>query len=377
MKWSNPQWEFSRSFTDMTIRFPIISDMISCPQTLEYHGEGNVWNHTKMVIESMMKDNDFKSLESVEKHILIAAAFFHDIAKPKTFKMEDGKVKSDKHSVLGARMTRETLWNHHSHNYYPAPWDIREYISNLVLLHMLPVHFLNKEFPVFSIGASSQVVSNKHLYILSKADINGRICNENVRQESIDTVELFKDFCIEKECFDGTMKFQSDNARFRYFFEHKGDPCFDYYEPYKGTVVVMSGLPGSGKNYAINRDYPSLPVVGYDDMREEIGLKYGEDESLVQTNVKERIKVHMRDNQDFVFNATNVIKDIRSQWIRRFRLYGYRIKIHYVEKSLKETLENNKKRDIIVPENIIIDKFAKLDIPTLMECHEIKYETKE
>jgi len=365
-------WVFPKTTDEMEERFPIVQDMKDCAQSPEYHGEGDVWSHTKMVIGSMQQDPEWQKLQPCEKEVLKASAFYHDIAKPKVSEVEDGVIRAKRHSTLGARMAREMLWNPALPDYYAAPWDIREYIANLVMLHMLPFHFINKENPVYNIGASSYVVDNKHLAILARADTNGRIQPRLSRTNALDTIELFCDFCQEKDCFESPMGFQSDNARFRFFFEHKGDPCLDYYEEQKGKVIIMSALQGSGKDYTIGKNYSTLPMTGFDNVRNELKLKFGKQESLVQRQLKERTKVFMRTGQDFVFNATNTIKDVRATWIRRFRKYGYRIKIHYIEKPLKETMANNRNRDAIVPEEVIYEKFSRLDIPTALECHELE-----
>ncbi|MFA7219192.1 MAG: AAA family ATPase [Synergistaceae bacterium] len=374
MTWMNPNWKFPHSFDEIEFTFPrLVRELKGCEQDPDYHSEGNVWEHTKLVIDNMKEDVEWGKLEETEREVLIASAFFHDVAKPQTTRIENGIITSPKHSVYGARMVRNILWNPDSPHYYAAPWDVREYISNLTLLHMLPFWFLDKENPTRSIGASSQVINNNHLSILSRADMMGRIKKDKKDHiESLERLELFKEFCEENDCLNHPMKFQTDKARFRYFFEQKGDPRLDYYEPVRGAVIIMVGLQGAGKDYMISKRYSHLPVVGYDSIRDEIGLKFGESESLIQQELKKRIHEHMRNKEDFVFNATNLIKDIRSTWIRRFRKYNYRINIHYIENSLDETLKNNKNRDRVVPEGIILAKFARMDVPTLLECHELE-----
>ena len=369
----NIDWKFPSTFEEMEERFPITRDMQACDQNPEFHKEGDVWTHTKMVIDNVRADDEWQKLSPIEREIVVAAAFCHDMAKPKVSTVEEGRIRTHKHSVVGARMVRDIFWNPSSPNYYPAPWEIREMVSNMVLLHMLPFRFLDKENPLYSVGAASQVLNNRLLSILGKADTSGRVCKDPaVTQDGVDMVQLFREYCFEKCCLDEPMLFQSDNARFRFFFERRGDPCIDFYEPIKGTVIMMAGLQGSGKDYTIQKMYNKLPMVGFDAIRMKLEQKFGEDEPKVQQELKEQTKVYMRKGQDFVFNATNLIKDIRSTWIRRFRQYGYRIKIHYIEKSLAQTFANNKSRKYIVPESIILEKFARIDVPTLLECHELE-----
>lgn len=81
-----------------------------------------------------------------------------------------------------------------------------------------------------------------------------------------------------------------------------------------------------------------------------------------------REKAIARD-KSFVLNATNTIKDMRKNWIDLFIKYGYRVKIQYVERPLQLIIKSNKTRKVPVPEEVILEKFERLDVPTLLECH--------
>jgi predicted kinase len=215
-------------------------------------------------------------------------------------------------------------------------------------------------------------LKNNLLNILAKVDNLGRICkNQEDQIHTCEMTALHKLFCEENDCFDGRKAFQSDRARFRYLFERRGHPNIDWLEKINGEVIMMSGIQGSGKSYIIDKDYKHLPIVGSDETRIDLDMEYGEDEGTILRSVKEQCKVLMREKRDFVFNATCTIKDIRGKWIRLFRDYGYNITIHYVERPLDVTLKANKSREKSVPECVIYEKFAKLDVPTLLECHKL------
>lgn len=100
-------------------------------------------------------------------------------------------------------------------------------------------------------------------------------------------------------------------------------------------------------------------------------LDFGDNEPAVIQDAREQCKVLMRTKTNFVFNATNIIKDLRTRWISLFRQYRYRITIYYKERPLGVMLEANKNREHTVPESIILEKLKKIDIPTPMECHNL------
>ena len=360
----NGSFKYDQVLTD----FPILKEMDTCEQNPLFHAEGNVWNHTKMTLSSLVCLTEWIDLNERDKSILFFAALFHDIGKIKCTKEENGVITSKKHSVIGARMVRKLLWGVDSN--IKAQWKEREEIANMVYLHMAPIHFLEKTDPLYSISAASYVLNNKLLNILAKADNLGRICkNIDDQTNAWEMINLHKMFCEENDCFEGRKSFQTDRARFRYLFEHKGHPNIDWFEKVNGRVIIMSGIQGSGKSFIIDRDYKHLPVVGSDETRIDLDMEYGEDEGVILRSVKEQCKELMREKKSFVFNATCTIKDIRSKWIRLFRDYGYEIAIHYVERPMDITLKANKSREKSVPENVIYEKFSKLDVPTLLECH--------
>lgn len=75
--------------------FDIINEMRNCKQNLRHHAEGDVWQHSKRVIEGALELAETDD----EKVLLFFAAFFHDIGKMKTFKLKDGQPTSHGHDV--------------------------------------------------------------------------------------------------------------------------------------------------------------------------------------------------------------------------------------------------------------------------------------
>lgn len=89
---------------------------------------------------------------------------------------------------------------------------------------------------------------------------------------------------------------------------------------------------------------------------------------------KEKARELMRKRQSFVFNATNITRDLRSKWIALFLEYRAKVKIIYLEVPYKKLLSQNKNRDHIVPEKAIESMIGKLEIPGYGEAHEIVYQ---
>jgi len=70
-----PNWESLN-------RFAWIQELRDCPQDPIYHAEGDVWIHTKMVMEALMDMAYWPQLEEESQKALFWSAVMHDIAKP-------------------------------------------------------------------------------------------------------------------------------------------------------------------------------------------------------------------------------------------------------------------------------------------------------
>ncbi len=80
---------------------PEIEAMKGVEQQPDYHPEGDVFVHTRLLLEKLEKPSV----------TLAFAALFHDVAKPVTFQRrpEDGRITFYEHAPLGAEMTRQIM----------------------------------------------------------------------------------------------------------------------------------------------------------------------------------------------------------------------------------------------------------------------------
>ena len=102
----------------LTALFPLLEDQRGCAEV--YYGKGGVLRHTLLVckrIDYLLEHLDkafpqyAKKLEPFcqNKPLYKMAALLHDIAKPKTAKMKNGRLRFFYHEQVGARMARHEL----------------------------------------------------------------------------------------------------------------------------------------------------------------------------------------------------------------------------------------------------------------------------
>lgn len=374
MSWKFPYYEIDQPINWELIEssFSWVQDMKGVPQDEEWHAEGDVFTHTKMVVEALVKLPEYSSLNEQDKHILFASALLHDVEKRSTTTTEviDGRTRivSPRHAKKGEFTVRRLLYTE-----IITPFVIREQIAKLVRLHGLPLWAIQKKDPNKEVINASLVVNTKHLSMLARADILGRICLD--QEEILLRIELFNELCRDNDCFGKERSFESDYGRFLYLNKSETSPDYVPFDDLAFEVVVMCALPGSGKDTFIERNL-ELPILSLDQIRREhkiLPTDKKKNGRVIQMG-KEKAKEFMREKQSFVFNATNITSDMRSKWISLFVEYGARVKIVYIEVPYRQLLSQNKNREYVVPEKVVEAMIGKLEIPVPKEAHEIHYE---
>jgi putative nucleotidyltransferase with HDIG domain len=348
----------------IVVRFPCLQKLAQCQQNPLYHAEGNVWIHTRLVCEALVSLSTWQALNPTDRSILFAAALFHDIAKPESTNVDtDGKITAKGHGSLGARMVRQIL------QYLQTPFSIRETIIAIVEYGSLPLWFWDKDRPLKLIIRVSQLVRCDWLALMAEADVKGRICAD--RERLLETIEFFREFCREHDCFDRPYPFASAHSRFMYFQKEDADPTYAAYDDTCMEVILMCGLPGTGKDYWIEQNHPNLAMVSLDRLRAEMGILPTDEQGKIVQAGKDLAKGYLQAATPFVWNATNIVKPIRSGLIRLFASYHARIRIVYLEVPIERVLQQNRNRSRQVPTAVIHRFRDRLEIPNLTECHQL------
>ena len=354
-----------------------VDAMCHTPQSVRWHAEGDVWTHTRMVCESLVLMPEYRHLPQTQRQTLFLAALLHDVGKPMTTRQEGNDWGAPSHSSKGALLVRYILWKEFGMCGTPELQAMREAVVLLVKHHSFPPYALEKEENVrkmISIAASAELVpdfSLKLLYLLAKADALGRECED--KDDFTAQVDLFAELAKEQGCYDGPVGFASDCTRRAYFSGVDVWPQQELYDETWGEVVLMCGLPGTGKDYWISKHCKDMPVVSLDDIRRSHKLSPEGPQGYVASLGKEEAKTYLRKHQPFVWNATNLTVDIRRQLIDLFESYGASVRVVYLETDLETQLRRNAGREDRVPETIIDSMLSKLAVPEVQEARCVQW----
>ena len=363
-------WKLTQSYNwnDIEQEFNWIKDMKNIPQDSIYHAEGNVAIHTRMVVEELQQLTEFEQLNIQDQHILIAAALMHDIEKHSTTKIEpDGRITSAGHAKKGEHTVREILYKNTE-----TPFKIRETIAKLVRYHGLPLWIFEKLNPEKVLIRTSLEVNTQLLAILAMADVKGRISDE--KAELLEKVDFFKEYCIELNCWNKARSFDTELAKYHYF---NHDSYIDYipFEKDGFEVVMMSALPGTGKDWYINKNLAEWPIISLDELRRKYKASPSDPKMTgrIVQEAKETARKFLRKKESFVWNATNLSSSMRKSLIDLFEEYGARIRIIYLEVPYKKLVKQNMDRKFPLPQKVLDKMISKWEVPQCWEAHLVEH----
>ena len=152
--------------------FPEIQSLIGVPQDPEWHPEGDVFVHTKLVLDRARELID--DLSYPRQVTVMLAALAHDFGKPATTEFIDGRLRSRGHEEAGVPPAESFLDRIKMHTL--DGYNVRGQVIALVREHLKPGEFYKKRDEVGE-GAFRRLARRCEpdlLYRVAKADSLGR-----------------------------------------------------------------------------------------------------------------------------------------------------------------------------------------------------------
>ena len=351
--------------------FPRLLALETTPQSLRYHAEGNVGIHTRLVLDALLASAHFQSASGARREVLFLAALLHDLCKPETTVVDPvtGEIGQPGHSRRGAIDARAQLWR------AGAPFDVREAVCRIVAAHQVPFFAFDSrrgESPEFIARKLSWGVDLCDLVCIARADMQGRICVD--QQARLDDIALFEQLAREDGCWDTPRPAPSMHTRLAYARGaplHLDTPLF---QPAGSQVVVLSGLPASGKDSWVARHAASLDVVSFDDAKAELGLRHGENDGLAAHRAVDKAKSLLRRKAPFVWNATHLSEQMRTKTLDLLYAYDANVRLVYLEVPSAVLFQRNGKRETTLTQKDLERMLHRWEVPLPWEAHEVRYE---
>lgn len=182
-----------RENKNLELDFPEIYDLIGVIQSPIHHPDGDVFNHTMMVIDEAAK------LKNKAKNPLgfMYSALCHDFGKVlTTTTKEDGRIISYNHERAGLKLVRKFL----NRTTKKEDNNLREYVLNMTEFHMQPNQLANQNSKLKSTRKLfGKSVCPEDLVLLAKADALGRTINQDYTQKEEYLKNALNDYKAMKE----------------------------------------------------------------------------------------------------------------------------------------------------------------------------------
>ena len=350
---------------------PALTLLEQTPQDPYYHAEGNVWIHTRMVIEALMRGADYMAATDEQRFILFYAALLHDIAKPATtvIDADSGRIGQPGHSKRGAIDARILCW------YAGVPFALREQICRIISVHQLPFFALagskNGLTPEFLVRRLSHELDLRLLAAVAQADMQGRHFEK--KDDCLVDIELFRELARDEQCYGQPKLFADAHTRLAYWRGAGIAPDFAHHQNPGSQVTMMCGLPASGKNHWVAQQRARLPVVSIDDARAELGLRHGANEGAVAHRAIDFAKELLRAHAPFVWNTTHLSAQMRKKTLDLLYAYDAQVELVYLEQPPQVIFKRNTRRDTSLPNKAIERMLFKWEVPLPTEAHQLTY----
>jgi predicted kinase len=136
----------------------------------------------------------------------------------------------------------------------------------------------------------------------------------------------------------------------------------------RGVVVLTIGLPGSGKSTWYKRrgitplSSDLLRTILFDNITEQ---RY---QHLVFSTLRSLLRARLIAKMPWNYvDATNLSPHERKQWIKMAKGFGYEVQAVFFDVPVAVCMERNRRRERVVPDDVMQRMAAKLKPPTFNE----------
>jgi len=185
MQDEKPSYYFTRISGEAYFKQPPFDMLLKLKETEQspkHHPEGNVWNHTLLVIDEAARLRE----KSIDVRAFMWAALLHDIGKPSATKNKSGKITAYNHDKIGSVLAEKFL-----HMITDDELFIKA-VASLVRWHM-HVFYVGKNLPFADIKTMKEQSDKNEVALLGLSDRLGRPGADRLAEEQ--SIKFFLEKC--------------------------------------------------------------------------------------------------------------------------------------------------------------------------------------
>lgn len=392
--------DFDEALKQLGPIFPLLYDLEHTEQDPQWHAEGDVATHTRMVIEEVQAQLEVESLDLDPWGLLIVqlGALLHDIAKPLTTVRREHhgqeRVLAPRHAQRGADWLGWRILE------LGLPHPQARALLELVRLHHEPKFLIIKDAPASHFMRLMRQASMRMLYILELGDMRGRRCDD--QQEQVELIELFRLAAQEYSSFDEPKALEAfiaplaealkdepasfiERAIMEGLWDLEAGTIYTHGEALARSyqakerfmhVTLMCGPSASGKSTWVEQQASlGAEVISMDELRAKLGKDTSDQSQNAQVfaMAREQLKEGLRAQRDIIWDSTSLRYDQREAVLQTARRYGAHttLAISHVSPSTFEA--RNRARSRQVPAQVLKRQLDGAQWPQLEEAHRTLY----
>jgi predicted kinase len=274
-------------------------------------------------------------------------------------------------------------------------FDVVWTVLGLVGEHHMPKRLVVKNQNKNEYLALSRRANLELLYWLEVADMKGRDCPDKSLQ--LQHLDEFKMFARDYGVWNTAHRLDNE---FLQSIENESNPAREYiystalYEVEAGLVslpvesiartferknsysnlVVLCGPSGSGKSTWLGRHVENSTLISLDEIREELGGSRANQKNngRVVHLAKDRLEECLRNNQNVVWDATNLRSDFRKVLCDFGRDYKALVTLVLFLPSESAIFQRNRKRLHPVPNDVLLKQLDGFQFPLVGEAYRMQ-----
>ncbi len=379
--------------------FPLMYEMKKTEQDSVWHGEGNVYIHTQMVLDEIYRwlADDGKDVTAEQRTTLILGAVFHDIAKSLVSapQMRHGRMRivSPKHGDRGRSYLALKLPQ------LPLPRTVIRGVLGIVGLHHDPKLLVIRNKDVRQYRALARLADLKTLYQFELADMRGRICPD--LSDQLEHLSMFRMFAEDWGLWENANPYQEwqthiDEAMADFPADTRAlvyaNAVQDYeagiiYQPeeaiarsyqYRDShpqLVMVCGPAGSGKSTWIKKHLQDHQIISLDDIRLKLTGRRNDQSKNgeVLQEAKKQLRQGLREHRKIVWDATNIRRDLRRPIIQLGVDYHALVTLVVFQTPESELITRNRQREHPLPMAALQRQLDRLEWPYANEAHRLLF----
>ncbi|RMG31429.1 MAG: HD domain-containing protein [Bacteroidetes bacterium] len=361
-----------------------IEQLRNTEQNPRFHAEGNVLNHTLMVLDQYYKHVDEFELTQDEREVLYWAAVLHDVGKPRVSRLVNGRWVARGHEAAGVPVARNILLGmpEISHSQ-------RRRILNIVRWHHVPMRWglMGTRYSAYKWLSTQTDI--RLLGIFALFDVLGRICVN--KSHVLEVIDHFNEVIVprihhefgsheEIQHFFDTANYNKKNALwhalktndFRLMEKVLYRRPEQEREPHTSCVITI-GPPKSGKTRFLKEQFPEHEYIHLSEEACEPGSQSQLETQLCR--LRKALAHPLGEKRKVAIDGSHLDVSWRKRVMEYARECGATIRYLFFEKSLDEIRINNQLSARPMSENQLQAAYNQLYFPHPWEAHHLQLVT--